>query len=193
MQDLAYIELPALLSAVEAKSKGINFGMPSEPLLGALLRVLASSRPGGRILELGTGTGIGTTWLLAGMDEQSVLISVDNSAEVQRVAAELLGHDARLKLVAEDGTTFLRKQQPRYFDLVFADAIPGKYEGLESALAIVKVGGFYVIDDMLPQPNWPEGHGEKVLGLIERLAARSDFLTLPLVWASGVVIAVRTR
>lgn len=193
MQDLAYIELPALLSAVEAKSKGINFGMPSEPLLGALLRVLASSRPGGRILELGTGTGIGTTWLLAGMDEQSVLISVDNSAEVQGVAAELLGHDARLKLVAEDGTTFLRKQQPRYFDLVFADAIPGKYEGLESALAIVKVGGFYVIDDMLPQPNWPEGHGEKVLGLIERLAARSDFLTLPLVWASGVVIAVRTR
>ena len=127
------------------------------------------------------------------MDEQSVLISVYNSAEVQRVAAELLGHDARLKLVTEDGTTFLRKQQPRYFDLVFADAIPGKYEGLESALTVVKVGGFYVTDDMLPQPNWPEGHGEKALGLIERLAARSDFLTLPLVWASGVVIAVRTR
>ena len=193
MQDLAYIELPALLSAVEAKSKGINFGMPSEPLLGALLRVLASSRPGGRILELGTGTGIGTAWLLAGMNEQSVLVSVDNNAEVQRIAAELLGHDARLKLVTEDGTIFLRKQELCSFDLVFADAISGKYEALENALAVVKVGGFYVIDDMLPQPNWPDGHAEKVPALIERLAARPDFLVLPLVWSSGVVIAVRTR
>jgi predicted O-methyltransferase YrrM len=127
------------------------------------------------------------------MDNNSVLVSVDNDAAVQRVAAELLGHDKRLTLITEDGATFLRKQPARGFDLVFADAIPGKYEALDEALAAVKVGGFYVIDDMLPQANWPEGHAARVPVLIERLASQPDFSILPLVWVSGVLIAVRNR
>src|ERR1700722_15728132 len=61
MEDLAYIGFPAALPALEEKSNGARFGMPPEPLLGAVLRVLAASKPGGRILELGTGTGIATT------------------------------------------------------------------------------------------------------------------------------------
>ncbi len=69
--------------------------------------------------------------------------------------------------------------------------MPGKYDGLDDALAVVKVGGIYVIDDMLPQPNWPEGHAEKVPVLIQQLAANPSFEVLPLVWASGVVVAVR--
>jgi predicted O-methyltransferase YrrM len=77
------------------------------------------------------------------------------------------------------------------FDLVFADAVPGKYEGLDEALSVVKLGGFYVIDDMPPQPNLPDGHAAKVPVLIERLAANEDFEILPLVWASGIVVAVR--
>lgn len=48
-----------------------------------------------------------------------------------------------------------------------------------------------MIDDLLPQPNWPEGHAEKVPVLIEQLVANSSFEVLPLVWASGVVVAVR--
>jgi len=193
VEDLIYIGFPEVLPALEEKSKGVHFGMPSEPLLGALLRVLAASRPGGQILELGTGTGIATAWLLDGMDDNSILISVDNDAGVQRIAAEMHGHDKRLTLVAEDGATFLRKQPARFFDLVFADALPGKFQALDEALAVVKVGGFYVIDDMLPQANWPEGHAQKIPVLLERLASHPDFSILPLVWASGVVVAVRRR
>lgn len=48
-----------------------------------------------------------------------------------------------------------------------------------------------MIDDMLPQPNWPDGHAAKVPVLIEQLAANPRFEILPLVWASGVVVAVR--
>jgi hypothetical protein len=44
---------------------------------------------------------------------------------------------------------------------------------------------------MLPQPNWPEGHAEKVPALIDRLAADPRFVMLPLVWSSGVVVLVR--
>ena len=55
------------------------------------------------------------------------------------------------------------------FDLVFADAMPGKYDLFEETIGLVKVGGFYIIDDMIPQPNWPEGHADKVERFIEEL------------------------
>jgi predicted O-methyltransferase YrrM len=165
--------------------------MASEPLVGALLRALAASKPGGNFLELGTGTGIATAWLLDGMDAKSTLTSVDSDGAVQQIARESLGRDKRLTLVTSDGLEFLRRQLFGSFDLVFADAMPGKYEGLDEALVVVKPGGFYVVDDMLPQSNWPEGHAAKVPVLIEKLAANPNFRILPLVWASGVVVAVR--
>jgi predicted O-methyltransferase YrrM len=189
-KDLNYIRQPSQLLSIKEGTE-LQFSMASEPLVGAMLRTLAASKPGGRFLELGTGTGIATAWLLEGMDAGSTLISVDNDRTVEQVARDALGADGRLTLVTSGGLEFLRGQPAESFDFVFADAMPGKYEGLESALAVVKPGGFYVIDDMLPQPNWPEGHAAKVPVLIEQLAANPGFEMLPLVWASGVVVAVR--
>jgi predicted O-methyltransferase YrrM len=191
MDDLRYVSLPPELSSIKARTTEIQFSMASEPLVGALLRVLAASKPNGRFLELGTGTGIATAWLLSGMDAGSTLISVDNDGAVQQVASNSLPADGRLTLVTSGGLEYLRDQAPESFDFVFADAMPGKYEGLEEALSVVKTGGFYVIDDMLPQPNWPDGHSAKVPALIETLASNTNFVILPLVWASGVVVAVR--
>lgn len=191
MEDLAYIVEPPQVSLIKEETIRLGFGMPSEPLVGTLLRTLAASKPAGRFLELGTGTGIATAWLLAGMDAASILVSVDTDATVQAVAQDILGNDPRLKLLLSDGLDYLRAQAPGSFDLVFADAMPGKYDGLEAALAVVRVGGFYVIDDMSPQPNWPEGHAAKVPALMEQLAQHQDFVLLPLVWSSGVAVAVR--
>jgi predicted O-methyltransferase YrrM len=191
MNDLQYISMPPQLSSIRERTLEIQFPMASEPLVGAMLRVLVASKPNGRFLELGTGTGISTAWLLSGMDAGSTLISVDNDRKVQEVAGNSLRADGRLTLVTSVGLEFLRDQAPESFDFVFADAIPGKYEGLEEALAVVKVGGFYVIDDMLPQPNWPDGHAAKIPSLIERLASKTNFVILPVIWASGIVLAVR--
>ena len=165
--------------------------MGSEERLGALLRTLAASKPSGRFLELGTGTGVATAWLLAGMDGASTLVSVDVDATFQAVAREAFSGDPRLELVTEDAVAFLKTQPPASFDLVFADALAGKYEALEEALCVVKAGGFYVVDDMLPQPNWPPGHAGKVPAWIASLAARPDFEVVPMAWASGVVVAAR--
>jgi predicted O-methyltransferase YrrM len=189
--DLNYIQPPSLVERILVRTAGLSFNMGSEPRTGGLLRALAASKPSGRLLELGTGTGIATAWLLDGIDEDSTLTSVDTDPQVQAVASEVLGADRRLTLITEDGATFLGRQEPASFDLVFADAMPGKYEALEKALAVVKPGGFYVIDDLLPQPNWPEGHAEKVPVLMERLATDQRFVIAPMAWASGIVVAVR--
>ena len=69
--------------------------------------------------------------------------------------------------------------------------MPGKYEGLEDCLRVVRSGGFYIIDDMLPQANWPHGHAGKVPVLLQQLANQKSFTIVPLAWASGVVVAVK--
>jgi hypothetical protein len=50
-----------------------------------------------------------------------------------------------------------------------------------------------VIDDMLPQPNWPDGHAEKVQGLLADLDARQDLTLVRLNWSTGIVIATKLR
>src|SRR5579863_2997503 len=102
MDDLSHIQQPAVLAEILERTEVLNFSMASEPRIGALLRTLAASKPSGRVLELGTGTGIATAWLLDGMDAGSTLISVDTDAQVQAVARECLGADPRLRLVTED-------------------------------------------------------------------------------------------
>src|SRR6202451_3319814 len=110
MEDHKYLRTPSQLPILIEKTTALQFPMASEPLTGAFLRCLAASKPGGRFLELGTGTGIATSWLLEGMDANSTLISVDNDTEVQRVASEDLGEDGRLTLVTSGGLEFLRDQ-----------------------------------------------------------------------------------
>jgi len=191
MDDFAHLNPPAALPAILGRTDALAFPMPSEPRTGAMLRVLAASKPRGRLLELGTGTGLCTAWLLDGMDQDSSLISVDVDPNVQAVAREFLGSDNRLQIVTLDAAEFLRRQDVETFDLIFADAMLGKYELLDEALALLRPGGLYVIDDMLPQDNWPEGHAPRVPRLIADLAGRSDFRIVSLAWSSGLVVVAR--
>ena len=127
------------------------------------------------------------------MDENSKLISVESDAKLVAIARNLLGQDTRLTILEEIGETVLERLNPASFDVVFADTWPGKYNHLEEALRLVKIGGFYIIDDMLPQPNWPDGHDLKVKNLIEILENDIRFRLLKMEWASGIIILVRVR
>lgn len=62
---------------------------------------------------------------------------------------------------------------------------------LDLALSLLAPGGLYVIDDMLPQPNWPAGHDAQVQLLMEDLARRPQLQLCSLPWPCGVVIATQ--
>ena len=64
--------------------------MASDHMTGALLRLLVSSKPNGNILELGTGTGLSTCWILDGMNSGSRLTTVDNDSLFVNIVKKLI-------------------------------------------------------------------------------------------------------
>lgn len=193
MNDTDKLRLPATWLAMHQATVATGFTMASEPLTGALLRALAASKPGGALLELGTGTGLATAWLLDGMDATARLVTVDHDSGLQALARQYLEHDPRVLFHTVDGGDFILAQYAAgaRFDFIFADTWPGKYTHLDETLALLKPGGFYVVDDMLPQPNWPADHAPKVAALFALLAQRRELHVAQLHWASGLVIATK--
>lgn len=168
-----------------------GFTMASDMLTGSLLRTLAASRPAGKFLELGTGTGLSTACILDGMDEKATLITVDNDDRFLSIAREYLSGDERVQIILSDGAEWIEKNKNEKFDYIFADTWHGKYLLLDETLAMLNHGGFYIIDDMLPQSNWPEGHAVKAEKLIAVLDAREDLFITKQNWASGIIVAVK--
>jgi len=178
---------PDLIQATEIS----GFTMASDTQTCSLLRTLAASKPGGKFLELGTGTGLSTSWLLDGMCMKSHLISIDNDQTLLNIASAYLGRDPRLTFICIDGGDWVEENGHMRFDYIFADTWHGKYLVLDEVLNMLLPGGLYILDDMLPQPNWPEGHKEKADKLVDYLDARKDLTLTRLQWATGIIIAVK--
>jgi predicted O-methyltransferase YrrM len=183
--------IPKYYNDIIEATKASGFSMASDILTCSLLRTLACSKPSSKFLELGTGTGLATSWILDGMDSESSLVSIDNDDRFLEIARRFLGKDARLDLVCVDGEEWVTKNAEAKFDFIFADTWHGKYLLLDEALQMLNKGGLYIIDDMLPQPNWPDGHHEKATNLLKCLESREDLVLTKQVWATGIVIAVK--
>jgi predicted O-methyltransferase YrrM len=182
---------PVAYADINNATKLAGFTMSSDLRTCSLLRTLAASKPCSKFLELGTGTGLSASWILDGMDNESTLTSIENDPLVYNIALSHLNHDPRLNLVLIDGSRWIEENRDLKFDYIFADTWHGKYLLLNEVLTMLNRGGFYIIDDMLPQTNWPDGHMEKVIKLIADLESREDVLLTEQIWASGIIVAVK--
>jgi predicted O-methyltransferase YrrM len=191
VDDSAKLCGPSTIDQLLAAASAIGFRFSSEPQVGSLLRTLAASKPTGQLLELGTGVGIGAACLLAGMDPRSTLITVENDKTLMEIAKRSLANDPRVTFYPGDAAQLIAELSRDRFDLIFADTWAGKYTHLDETLQLLKTGGFYVIDDMLPQPSWPPDHLPKVEWLIAELESRRDLALTKINWGSGIILAAR--
>src|SRR5215467_2812531 len=127
MVDSIFSNIPVQYENIAEATRAIEFNMASDLQTGSLLKTLVASRPSGRILELGTGTGLATSWIIDGMDENAELVTVENNELLLDIAARTL-QDARVEFVLSDGYEWIRHYSGEKFDLIFADAMPGKYD-----------------------------------------------------------------
>ena len=187
------IVVPKHYEQIKIESEKLGFNMPSDLQTGSLLRTLAASKPTGRFLDLGTGTGLSLAWLAEGANKTSSIYTIDISEHWQNVAKAIFKDDERINFYYEDGNDWLLDYKGEQFDLIFADAWPGKFDNLNAALKLVKPGGFYLIDDLLPQPNWPDGHQQNVEQLVTTLQNRTDFVHTTLGWSTGLMLFTRIK
>lgn len=183
---------PVRFQKLLQKSDEFGFNMPSDEQVGSLLRTLVTSKPAGHFLELGTGMGLSLAWMAEGLDAQSQIVSIDNDQELINIVSPEFEQDDNISISCLDGTEWIKNYKGPALDLIFADAWPGKYELLDETLAILKPGGLYVIDDMLEQPNWPDGHAEKAQKLSDHLLSRKDLTVTQMDWSTGIFVCTKT-
>ena len=113
---------------------------------------------------------------------------------VTKNGGELNVHDTMIRLGEHEAE---QAMEPTPYDAhlwtveTIGQGVGWQVQSLDEALSQLRAGGMYVIDDLLPQPNWPEGHAPKVSVLIDDIERRGEFVTVRLAWASGLMLVVR--
>lgn len=183
------VDLPALsVKAQEIADRG-QFKLSSEPRTGALLRTLAASKPGGRILEVGGAVGVGSGWLLAGMDSGARLTVLEIHVRISAVCRKILEADKRAQVITADATEWLESYDGPPFDLIFVDTTTAKFDRRDLLYRHMAKGALLVADDLLPNDTWTEAHPARVNRLRKEIFDDAEVVPLLLDWASGVLIA----
>ncbi|WP_371623956.1 class I SAM-dependent methyltransferase [Streptomyces sp. NBC_01116] len=190
MDDRPYFR-PATLDALLADAARLGFAMSCQDRTGSLLATLAASKPGGHMVELGTGVGAGASWLLHGMRADAHLTSVETDLVCQAVAVDHLDHDTRLSFVTADAEAWLGSYAGPPLALAYVDCRPGKFHRLDDLIELLEPGGLYVVDDLVPQPTWPSGHQARVDDFLAHLPERSNLLGTAVTWSSGLLVGTR--
>ena len=138
----------APLQAARQRAAEVGVGDVDAPA-GAVLRLLAASSRARHIVELGTGAGVSTLWLLRGMRSDGVLTSVDAEGEHQRLAKASLQEAAvpsgRARLIAGRALDVLPRLSDAAYDLVFCDANRSEnLDYLEASVRLLRPGGTVV-------------------------------------------------
>ena len=121
---------------------------------GALLRFVARSIQAKHVVEIGTGTGVSSLYLLNGMADDGVLTSIDIEVEHQRVAKETLSAAeipaGRFRLIAGRAMEVLPRLTDGAYDMVLVDADKSEYTlYFEQALRLLRSGGVIAFDNAL--------------------------------------------
>jgi predicted O-methyltransferase YrrM len=139
----------------QARERAAEFGCTPIGAAGAAtLRLLATITGARSVVEVGTGAGVSGLYLLAGMQPDGILTSIDIEGEHQRAAKQAWGEagiaPARYRLINGSAPEVLPRLRDEAYDLVFVDADKSTYPMYyEQAVRLLRAGGIVAFDNVL--------------------------------------------
>ena len=137
----------------QARARGVEVGaVDATPGAGAYLRHLAFTLSAQAVVEVGTGSGVGSLWLLDGMRASGTLTSIDDEMEHTQIAklafAEADIAQTRYRLITNTILDVISKLTDRAYDLVVLRHNPEDLAFvIGEAHRILRSGGTLVIDN----------------------------------------------
>jgi predicted O-methyltransferase YrrM len=183
--------VPPLVASATDRARSAGFGGSCHPAVGTLLAILAAHlRPRARVLELGTGAGVGTGWIVCGVLPRTdvQVVTVERDPRLARIAAEQ-DWPAFVDLRVADALTELAVLGT--FDLIFADAPAGKWYGLERTISALNPDGLLVVDDMTPAAWMTAEYRRRQAEVRRQLLTCAALTSVEMRHGSGVMLSVR--
>lgn len=184
-----------------ARERGSELGIP--PLLagaGASLRATAAMLGARSVVEVGTGTGVGSLYILSGMAADGVLTTIDSEPENHRVArqnfaAAGIGH-ARVRAIGGRALNVLGRLTPNAYDMVVLCADhPDIVELTELSLRLLRRGGVLVLlnvmfHDRVADPTQRDATTVRIRELLASLAEDERYVSALSPSGDGVLTAI---
>ena len=145
-----------------ARARGVENGVTDVSQgAGAYLRQLAHQIKAQSVVEVGTGSGVGSLWLLEGMLSSGTLTSIDDEMEHTSIAkialAEAEIEQPRFRLITNSVMDVMTKLTDRAYDLVVFRHNPEDLSfAISEAHRILRSGGVFVIDNFFGGGKVPD-------------------------------------
>ncbi|MFM7861057.1 MAG: O-methyltransferase [Candidatus Nanopelagicaceae bacterium] len=135
-----------------ARERGIELGaLDTTAGAGAFIRYIAELISAQSVVEIGTGSGVGTLWLLKGVINSGVITTIDPEVQHIQVAKQVL-NDAdippnRYRLITSEYLEVMRKLADRAYDLVVFRGNPEDiFDVIDESHRVLRTGGILAID-----------------------------------------------
>jgi SAM-dependent methyltransferase len=145
-----------------ARARGVENGVTDVSQgAGAYLRQLAHQIKAQSVVEVGTGSGVGSLWLLEGMLSSGTLTSIDDEMEHTSIAKIALAdaeiEQPRFRLITNSVMDVMTKLTDRAYDLVVFRHNPEDLSfAISEAHRILRSGGVFVIDNFFGGGKVPD-------------------------------------
>ena len=156
---------------------------------GRLLAALAATRSG-TLAEFGTGCGVGTAWLRAGIRNGAHILTAELDSRLAHAAAEIFEDDRQVEVLAADWSTLTDKGP---FSLLFLDSGDPESVRVDAIADLVEPGGIVVLDDFAPCESWPPVAYNRVDTLREEWLTDDRFTAVEVMIAPDASAVIATR